>query len=79
MASQRLWPEEPADPVALLTAFASGIPIFVIPVFGAALSDGNGDVAFLAMAAFVAVAGLLNTKLPQRPIAGSSAAAEPGG
>jgi len=79
IAAQRLWPEEPADPVALLTAFASGLPIIIIPLFGAALSDGNGDVAFLIMAVIVAVAGLLNTKLPQKAIPGSSAAPAPGG
>jgi MFS family permease len=69
LAAQRLWPEEPADPVALLTTVGSAIPIAVIPVFGAALSDGNGDVAFLAMAAFVALAGFLNARLPRKPIA----------
>jgi MFS family permease len=69
LAAQRLWPEEPADPVALLTTGGSAIPIAIIPVFGAALSDGNGDVAFLAMAAFVALAGFLNARLPRKPIA----------
>ena len=69
LAAQRLWPEEPADPVALLTTVGSAIPIAIIPVFGAALSDGNGDVAFLAMAAFVALAGFINARLPRKPIA----------
>jgi MFS family permease len=69
LAAQRLWPHEPADPVALMSMLGSGIPIAVIPVFGAALADGNGDIAFIAMAAFVALAGLLNARLPRKPIA----------
>lgn len=73
IAAQRLWPKEPADPVALMSALGSGIPIALIPVFGAALSDGNGDIAFLGMAIFVAIAGLLNTRLPQKPIPGGAA------
>lgn len=72
IAAQRIWPEEPADPVALLSAFGSAIPIIVIPFFGAALSDGNGDLAFLLMAGFVALAGFANTVLPQGPIRGST-------
>jgi hypothetical protein len=71
IAAQRLWPEEPADPVALMSALGSAIPIVLIPVFGAALSDGNGDAAFLAMAAFIAIAGLLNARLPRKPIGGA--------
>ncbi len=68
VAAQRLWPQEPAEPIALMTAFGSAIPIALIPLFGAMLSDGNGDAAFLAMAAFVAIAGLLNARLPTEPI-----------
>jgi len=79
VAAQRIWPEEPADPVALLSACGSAIPILVIPVFGAALSDGNGDLAFLLMAGFVALAGFANAKLPHEPIPGSTAAAKPDG
>ena len=56
-------------PVTTAVTITSAIPIAIIPVFGAALSDGNGDVAFLAMAAFVALAGFLNARLPRKPIA----------
>jgi MFS family permease len=79
VAAQRLWPAEPADPVALMSALGSAIPIILIPVFGAALSDGNGDAAFLAMAAFIAIAGLLNARLPHEPIAAGAEAAPPAG
>jgi hypothetical protein len=54
-----------------MSALGSAIPIILIPVFGAALSDGNGDAAFLAMAAFIAIAGLLNARLPRKPIGGA--------
>ena len=74
IAAQRIWPEEPADPVALLSAVGSGIPILAIPLFGAALASGDGDLAFIVMAVFVALAGLFNSKLPHKPIPGSSAA-----
>lgn len=68
LAAQRLWPTEPTEPVALMSLIGSGIPIAVIPAFGAALSDGNGDAAFIAMAIFIALAGLANARLPRKPI-----------
>ncbi len=68
VAAQRLWPQEPADPIALMTAFGSGIPIALIPIFGAALAGGHGKEAFLGLAAFIAIAGLLNARLPTKPI-----------
>lgn len=74
LAAQRLWPQEPTDPVALMSLIGSAVPIAVIPVFGAALTDGNGDVAFLAMAVFIALAGFLNARLPRKPIAVAAAA-----
>ncbi|KAA0273346.1 MAG: MFS transporter [Acidobacteria bacterium] len=68
LAAQRLWPREPTEPVALMSLVGSAIPIAVIPVFGAALSDGNGDAAFVAMAIFIALAGFANVRLPRKPI-----------
>ena len=74
LAAQRLWPQEPTDPVALMSLVGSAIPIAVIPLFGAALSDGNGDLAFIAMAIFIALAGLANARLPRKPIAAAAPA-----
>jgi DHA1 family inner membrane transport protein len=74
VAAQRLYPREPADPVALMTAAGSAVPILIIPVVGVALSGGWGEEAFAAIAAFVAIAGLMNAKLPTRPIAGGEIA-----
>lgn len=69
VAAQRLYPPEPADPVALLTTFASGLPILIIPLFGAALTEGYGEESLLALAAFIAVAGFLNLKPADEPLA----------
>lgn len=68
VAAQKLYPSEPADPVALLTTIASAVPVALIPVFGAALSDGHGEEALLLIAAFIAFAGLLNLKPADQPL-----------
>ena len=68
VAAQRLYPAEPADPVSLLSAIGSAIPIALIPLFGAALSEGYGEEALLAIAAFIALAGALNVKPANQPL-----------
>lgn len=68
VSAQRLYPEEPADPVAILSAVGSGIPIVLIPLFGAALSEGYGEEALIGIAAFIALCGLLNLKPANRPL-----------
>jgi MFS transporter, DHA1 family, inner membrane transport protein len=65
--AQRLYPSEPADPVALVTLVGSAIPVPLVPVIGALLDDGYGTEVFLGLAAIVAVAGALNL----RPVEGS--------
>jgi hypothetical protein len=72
VAAQRLWPVEPTEPVALMSAFGSGVPIALIPAFGEALPDGNGDAAFVGMAVFIAIAGFVNTRPPRRPISATA-------
>lgn len=70
VAAQRLYPKEPADPVALMTAAGSAVPIALIPLVGVALAGGWGEEALTGIAVFVAVAGFLNAKLPDRAIPG---------
>ena len=74
VAAQRLYPKEPADPVALMTAAGSALPIALIPAVGVALADGSEEAALIAIAVFVAIAGLLNMKLPEKPIPGGEIA-----
>ena len=69
VAAQALYPPEPADPVALLTTIASGIPIALIPVVGAALSEGYGEEVLLGLAAFIALAGVVNLRPADEPLA----------
>ena len=73
VAAQRLWPKEPADPVALMTAVGTALPIALIPLFGIALANGSEEEAFVALALFIALAGFINAKLPTRAIPGGEA------
>ncbi len=77
VAAQRLYPKEPADPVALMTAAGSAVPIALIPVVGVALAEGWGEEALAGIAVFVAIAGFLNGKLPKRAIPGGEVAEVP--
>jgi hypothetical protein len=66
--AQDLYPDEPAEPLALMTLIALLVPIFVIPVVGDAISRGNGDIAFGILAAFLAVAAVANLKSSGTPL-----------
>ncbi len=77
VAAQRLYPREPADPVALMSAAGSAIPIAIIPLVGVALAGGWGEEAFAGLAVFVAIAGLANAKLPTKAIPGGEVAEVP--
>jgi hypothetical protein len=61
-------PPEPVAPMSFLTLIANAMPIAVIPLIGSALEGGHGERAFLILAAFVAVAGVLNLRPPTRQI-----------
>ncbi|MEO8092066.1 MAG: MFS transporter, partial [bacterium] len=60
--AQDLYPEEPSEPVALMTLAALVPPIAAIPVIGHALAHGDGDLAFGIVAAFLVVATLANLR-----------------
>jgi MFS transporter, DHA1 family, inner membrane transport protein len=59
---ERLLEDDPVLSLTFLTVGANATPIWAIPVIGSALSSGDGKVAFLALAAFVAVAGVVNLR-----------------
>jgi nitrate/nitrite transporter NarK len=60
--AQRLFPDRPVAPITVLQVGANIVPMIAIPIVGAALAAGDGDAALLALAAFVAAAGLANLK-----------------
>ena len=66
--AQDLYPEEPAEPLALMTLVALLLPIVVIPLVGHAISRDAGDVAFGALAAFLVLATLANLKRSGVPL-----------
>lgn len=66
--AQELFPDAPSEPLALMTLAALVPPIFAIPLVGQALDDGNGAAAMLALAAFLAIATLLNLRRSGIPL-----------
>ena len=74
--AQELYPEEPAEPLALMTLTAMFLPIVVIPIVGHAISRGDGDLAFGALAIFLVVATLANLKRTGIPLTDPASRAE---
>ena len=66
--AQDLYPEEPAEPLALMTLVALLLPIVVIPLVGHAISRDRGDVAFGVLAAFLLIATLANLRRSGYPL-----------
>jgi MFS family permease len=69
--AEDLYPEEPAEPLALMTMVALLLPIFVIPVVGHAISRGSGDIAFALLAAFLLLATVANLRKTGIPLTDS--------
>jgi len=69
--AQDLYPEEPAEPLALMTLVALLLPIVVIPLVGHAISRDSGDIAFGALAAFLVIATLANLRRTGIPLSES--------
>jgi hypothetical protein len=63
-----LLPSEPVAPTSFLTLIANAMPIAVIPLVGSALEADHGERALLILAAFIAVAAVLNLRPPTRQI-----------
>lgn len=68
--AEDLYPEEPAEPLALMTLVALLLPIIVIPIIGNAISRDSGDLAFGALAAFLLLATLANLRRSGFPLTG---------
>jgi predicted MFS family arabinose efflux permease len=73
--AQDLYPEAPSEPVALMTLAAMIPPIVAIPVVGQALSNGDGDLAFGVLAAFLVLATLANLRPTGIPLTAAGRAA----
>jgi hypothetical protein len=63
--AQRLFPDARAEVIAVLQTGPNVVPMAVIPAIGAALDAGHGAIAWLALAAFLVAAGLLNLRAPR--------------
>jgi MFS family permease len=66
--AQDLYPEEPAEPLALMTLIALLLPIFVIPLVGHAISRGRGDIAFGILGLFLVLAAFANLRRTGIPL-----------
>jgi len=75
--AQELFPDAPSEPLALMTLGAMIPPIVAIPLVGQALDDGNGEAAMLALAAFLAIATLLNLRRSGIPLPVEDPSKEP--
>ena len=71
---ENVLPGRPLGGLGLIVTGASAFPILAIPLVGSAMGSGDGEVAFLALAAFAAVSGLANAK----PATVSRSSAGPG-
>ena len=74
--AQRLYPREPAEPVALVMLVGSAIPVPLVPLIGSLLDDGYGTEVFLGLAAGVAVAGALNLRPAEGPLEPSQSSSQ---
>ncbi len=63
---ENVLPGRPLGGLGLIVTGANAAPIVAIPLVGAAIGSGDGDLAFLALAAFVALSGLANA-VPAAP------------
>ena len=77
--AQELYPEDPAEPIALMTLVALLPPIVAIPIIGHALSNGDGDIALGILAAFLVLATLANLRRTGIPLTDSQPLTSPEG
>jgi predicted MFS family arabinose efflux permease len=63
--AQRLFPDARAEVIAVLQTGPNVVPMAVIPAIGAALDAGHGAIAWLALAAFLVAAAILNLRAPR--------------
>ncbi|MGH2992194.1 MAG: MFS transporter [Solirubrobacterales bacterium] len=58
--AQRLFPQRPLAPITVLQLGANAVPMIVIPIVGAALAEGSGEAALIALGAVCAIGGVAN-------------------
>jgi MFS family permease len=66
---ENVLPGRPLGGLGLIVTGASVFPIAAIPLVGSAMGSGDGEAAFLALAAFAALSGLANAKPATPPSA----------
>jgi len=66
--AQQLYPQAPSEPVALMTLTALTLPMVAIPMVGRALDNGNGELTFGILAAFLILATLANLRRTGIPL-----------
>ncbi len=59
---ERVLPDSPVGGLGVTQATANSFPITVTPLLGAAFAAGDGEAAWLAIAVFVLVGGILNLR-----------------
>jgi MFS family permease len=67
--AQELFPNEPSEPVALMTLISLILPVAVTPLVGRALESGDAGFAFGLLAAFLVFAALANLRRTGIPLA----------
>jgi MFS family permease len=65
--AERVLPDRPIGSLGLMQVGTGIFPIPVIPAFGAALANGDADLAFAGLAAFTALTLVLNARPPVPP------------
>jgi hypothetical protein len=63
-AAQRLFPGRATSTLAVVQTGPNVVPMIVIPIVGSALDHGHAPLAFILLAAFVAVVAVLNLTAP---------------
>jgi predicted MFS family arabinose efflux permease len=63
-AAARLFPDRATATLALVQTGPNVVPMVAIPLVGSALENGHAPLAFIVLAAFVAVVGVLNLSSP---------------
>ncbi len=65
--AQRLFPKRPLSAIAFTSVGANGAPILLIPLIGVLFASDLHEVAWLMVAAIVAIGGLANLGLQDQP------------
>jgi predicted MFS family arabinose efflux permease len=63
-AAARLFPDRATATLALVQTGPNVVPMVAIPLVGSALENGHAPLAFIVLAAFVAIVGVLNLSSP---------------